>query len=72
MSPEVRKPRTQRGAVKSPVTNWGDHDDVYQGKFQETSGIERQAVISAQLLAAALRSEMSQGRTACDSWIKAK
>ena len=35
--------------------------------FQETSESERKAVISAQELAAALRSEMSQKTTACNS-----
>ena len=35
--------------------------------FEETSDRERQAVISAQELAAVLRSEMSQETTACDS-----
>ena len=38
---------------------------------QETSESESQAVISALELAAALRSEMSQETTDCDSW-KAK
>ena len=36
--------------------------------FQETSESERQSVISAQELAAALRSCMSQETTACNSW----
>ena len=35
--------------------------------FQETTVSEKQALISAQELAAALRSEMSQGTTAFDS-----
>ena len=35
--------------------------------FQETSERERQAAISAQVLAAVLRSEMSQETTACHS-----
>ena len=36
--------------------------------FLETSERERQAVISAQDLAAALQHEMSQATTACESW----
>ena len=36
--------------------------------FQETSESEKQAVISAQQLAIALQSDMSQEATACVSW----
>ena len=32
-SPKLPKPRTQRGAAKSLVTNWGAHHEVFEGKF---------------------------------------
>ena len=39
-----------------------------QETFQGTSESERQALISAQQMAAGLQHEMSQATTACDSW----
>ena len=36
--------------------------------FQETSVSERQAIVSAQEMAAFLQHEMSQATTACDAW----
>ena len=65
--PEFPRPRTQkRRSLESSYKLEEFSMKSVKESFQENSETERQAVISAQELAAVFRSEISQETTACD------